>query len=219
VGYTNAGKSTLLNAMTGADTYTADQLFATLDPTTRRVTLPSNRQVLMTDTVGFIQKLPTTLIAAFRATLEEITEADLLLHVVDVSHPNVLQHIEAVEDTLAEIDIPAIPRVLAWNKIDRSSGQALPDISSVSDGYDAAVCVSAERHTGLDELFAAIEHILTANLQTMKLLLPYDRGELVSALFESANVSHQEHTRDGVLLTVQLPPALRDRFKKYQVTE
>ncbi|MFW5709518.1 MAG: GTPase HflX, partial [Chloroflexota bacterium] len=122
VGYTNAGKSTVLTALTGADTYAADQLFATLDPTTRRLTLASGRQVLLTDTVGFIQKLPTTLIAAFRATLEEITEADLLLHIVDISHPNVCQHIESVEDTLAEIDVPAVPRVLVWNKMDKWSG-------------------------------------------------------------------------------------------------
>src|SRR5690606_9229190 len=101
VGYTNAGKSTLLNAITEANVYIADQLFATLDPTTRKVDLPSGKNALLTDTVGFIQKLPTTLVAAFRATLEETVEADLLLHVVDISHPNVVEHIEAVEDTLA----------------------------------------------------------------------------------------------------------------------
>src|SRR5690606_21020024 len=118
VGYTNAGKSTLFRALTGSDVYVADQLFATLDPTTRRLDLPSGRQVLLTDTVGFIQKLPTTLIAAFRATLEEVAAANVIVHVVDASHPNVLQQIEAVEDTLAEIELPPVPRVLVWNKMD-----------------------------------------------------------------------------------------------------
>ncbi|MDQ7034238.1 MAG: GTPase HflX [Anaerolineae bacterium] len=118
VGYTNAGKSTLINALSNSDIYVADQLFATLDPTTRRIVLPSSREVLISDTVGFIQKLPTTLIAAFRATLEEIVEADLILHIVDVSHPSVLSHIETVEDTLAEIDVIDVPRILVWNKMD-----------------------------------------------------------------------------------------------------
>src|SRR5690606_14963759 len=112
VGYTNAGKSTLINAMSDSDVYVADQLFATLDPTTRRVVLPSNREILISDTVGFIQKLPTTLVAAFRATLEEILEADLILHIVDTSHPSVLAHIETVEDTLAEIEASDVPRIL-----------------------------------------------------------------------------------------------------------
>jgi GTP-binding protein HflX len=120
VGYTNAGKSTLLNALSAADIYVADQLFATLDPTTRRIRMPSGREILFTDTVGFIQKLPTTLIAAFRATLEEIVEADILLHVVDMSDPHAAANIEAVEDTLAEIDMPRVPRVLVWNKSDRA---------------------------------------------------------------------------------------------------
>ena len=112
VGYTNAGKSTLINALAGSDVYAADKLFATLDPTTRRVELPDGREILLSDTVGFIQKLPTTLIAAFRATLEEVVETDLILHVADISHRNAAQQIEAVEDTLAEIDAAHIPRLL-----------------------------------------------------------------------------------------------------------
>src|SRR5512140_1892254 len=119
VGYTNAGKSTLLNRLAKSDVYVADQLFATLDPTTRRVELPGSYQALFTDTVGFIQKLPTTLVAAFRATLEEIIEADLLLHVVDISHPNALNQFQSVQDTLDEIGAGRIPEVTALNKIDR----------------------------------------------------------------------------------------------------
>jgi len=216
VGYTNAGKSTVLTALTGADTYAADQLFATLDPTTRRLTLASGRQVLLTDTVGFIQKLPTTLIAAFRATLEEITEADLLLHIVDISHPNVCQHIESVEDTLAEIDVPAVPRVLVWNKMDKWSGPP-PSLPADSDRYHSHVMISAKDGTGIDKLSEAISEALTAQSQSVKLLLPYDRGDLVSYLFETATVEHQEHTRDGVLLRVQMSPEILDRFRAYLV--
>lgn len=219
VGYTNAGKSTLLNALTGTNIYAANQLFATLDPTTRKIALPSNREILLTDTVGFIQKLPTTLVAAFRATLEEVTESNLLLHVVDVSHPNVLQHIEAVEDTLAEIDVPPIPRILVWNKIDRYEDDTPPDLSQVSDGYDRQVQVSAREKSGMDKLLTAIEEVLSHHLSSVKLLVPYERGELVSLLFETGNVESQEHTNEGVLMTVQLPKSLYGRFQEFEVTE
>jgi GTP-binding protein HflX len=219
VGYTNAGKSTLLNALTSSDVYVADQLFATLDPTTRKLDLPSGRQTLLTDTVGFIQKLPTTLIAAFRATLEEITEAELVLHVVDISHPNVLQHIETVEDTLAEIELPPVPRILVWNKIDKWTGDQPPEISNISDGYVAEVMVSAAQHLGLDMLIQTLEKTLTQHSHTVRLLMPYDRGDLVSRLFDSATVEHQEHTNDGIILTVQMPAALEDQFNKYQIVE
>lgn len=218
VGYTNAGKSTVLTALTGADTYAADQLFATLDPTTRRFTLPSGRQVLLTDTVGFIQKLPTTLIAAFRATLEEITEADLLLHIVDLAHPNVCQHIESVEDTLAEIDVPAVPRVLVWNKSDLWSGPP-PALPPGSDNYHAQVVISAKDGTGIDELNEAISAALASQTKLVRLLLPYDRGELVSFLFETATVHKQEHTREGVLLSVQIAPDVLDRLREFLVRE
>jgi GTP-binding protein HflX len=216
VGYTNAGKSTLLKALTGADTYIADQLFATLDPLTRRVDLPSGHQIVATDTVGFIQKLPTTLIAAFRATLEEVAEADLLIHIVDTSHPNVLQHIETVEDTLAEIDVPSIPRILVWNKMDKWGTVPLPERHG-GDSYDAEVRVAAQTGLGTDVLLSTIETILTANSRKVTLLLPYQRGELVSSLFEVATVERQEHTEDGVLLTVQLSASLYERFKQYQI--
>lgn len=220
VGYTNAGKSTLLNAITGARIYAADQLFATLDPTTRRVELPSNRQVLLTDTVGFIQKLPTTLVAAFRATLEEVNEADMLLHVVDVSHSNVMQHIEAVEDTLAEIDVPDIPRILVWNKIDRmEDGFSLDIPEHLLDDYLAQVEISAWQGTGIDNVLVAIDDALTLGQCTMHLLVPYAQGEVVSSLFETASVEYQEHTQDGVKLIVQVPTRLQDRYKSYQITE
>lgn len=216
VGYTNAGKSTLLKAITGLEVYIADQLFATLDPLTRRVDLPSGRNVLMTDTVGFIQKLPTSLIAAFRATLEEITEADLLLHIVDVSHPNVVQHIETVEDTLAAIEMPSVPRILVWNKIDKLDNVKLPERIG-KEKYVAETALSARTGAGISDLLGAIESTLISYLRTVRLQLPYERGDLVSQLFESANVEKQEHTESGVILTVQLPPSLQERFKVFQI--
>jgi GTPase len=216
VGYTNAGKSTLLNTLTNANVYVADQLFATLDPTTRRVSLPSGRAVLFTDTVGFIQKLPTTLIAAFRATLEEVIEADLLLHVVDSSHPNVLQHIEAVEDTLAEIDVPANPRILVWNKTDLLRNRPVPELKDADD-YFRQVAVSAHTGAGLDHLLQAIEEGLSSSLKVTTLLIPYERGDLLSHLFESATVISQEHTADGVKVVAQLPPAVYERYQDYRV--
>ena len=219
VGYTNAGKSTLLRALSGSDIYVADQLFATLDPTTRRIDLPSGRGILITDTVGFIQKLPTTLVAAFRATLEEITEADVLLHIVDTAHPNVVQHIETVEDTLAEIDMPPVPRILVWNKTDLWQHDLLPQFNSGEQKYAAEVVVSAQTGAGMDRLLTTIEEVLSSTLYRMKLLLPYQQGELVSMLHEAAVVEDQEHTENGVLLTVRLPASMAERFGSYRVME
>jgi GTP-binding protein HflX len=217
VGYTNAGKSTLLRTLTGSDIYVANQLFATLDPLARRIDLPSGRNIVVSDTVGFIQKLPTTLVAAFRATLEEVIEADLLVHVVDTSHPNVIQQIETVEDTLAEIDVPPVPRILAWNKLDKWGDAPLP---ARPDGerYTAEVRLSAATGQGISDLLEVVESTLAASFRRVKLLLPYQRGELVSMLFDSATVEAQEHTSEGVLLTVHLPPSLYERYKQYRVS-
>jgi GTPase len=215
VGYTNAGKSTLLNTLTDADAFVADQLFATLDPTTRKLELPSGRQAVISDTVGFIQKLPTTLIAAFRATLEEVAEADLLLHVIDVSHPNVAEHFEAVEDTLAEIDIPPIPRILVYNKADQWSGDELPIAAGEAD-YVASVLISAAKRTGLDELLEAIDAGLATALRTLKLKLPYDRGDLVSMAYEQATVLERQDREDGVYLVARMPAGLAEHMKEFE---
>ena len=217
VGYTNAGKSTLFRALTGSDVYVADQLFATLDPTTRRIDLPAGRQILLTDTVGFIQKLPTTLIAAFRATLEEVAEADIIVHVVDASHHNVLQHIEAVEDTLAEIEVPHIPRILVWNKIDLLNESPINQVKIEELGYSAEVQVSALQKIGLDDLLRIIEETLEQTSYTVTLCLPYQRGDLLSHLHEMATIEDTRHTAEGVIVKVQLTPELYDRFKEYQV--
>ncbi len=215
VGYTNAGKSTLLRALTGADIYIANQLFATLDPTTRRVDLPSGRNILLTDTVGFIQKLPTTLVAAFRATLEEITQADVLLHVVDTTHPNVLEHLETVDDTLAQIDMPDVPRIIVWNKMDLWGDRPLPELPRGIPCV-AQVAVSAQAGSGMDALLTATETALASALYRVRLLLPYERGDLVSQLYDAATVDTRTNTADGVLLTVQLPAALVSRFREYR---
>ncbi len=217
VGYTNAGKSTLLHTLSGADVYIADQLFATLDPTTRRVDLPNGTQILLTDTVGFIQKLPTTLIAAFRATLEEITEADLILEVVDLNEPNASGHIETVEDTLAEIDVPPIPRILVWNKTDKFKGETIPEVSDPQQYFDI-VAISAAKNQGLDKLAAAISRAVSFTLYQIKLFIPYERGDLVSQLHEQAAV-HQQIAKDtGIELTVRLPANLFEQFKQYRIS-
>ncbi|MFC1959412.1 GTPase HflX [Chloroflexota bacterium] len=205
VGYTNAGKSTLLNALTQADVYTADQLFATLDTTTRRVKLPGGQVALCSDTVGFIQKLPTTLIAAFRATLEEIAEADLIVHVADANHPNVLEQIEAVEDTLAVLDLPDIPRLLALNKID-----LLGDNHEFSDfnDYEAVIPISAAHEIALDTLLEHIETILSLEMQHIQLLIPYQRGDLVAKIHDQGQVINENHTPDGVIIEASIKQAL-----------
>lgn len=216
VGYTNAGKSTLMNALSGAGVYVANKLFATLDTTTRRIEGPSGRNFLLSDTVGFIQKLPATLIEAFRATLEGIKEADLILHVVDVSSQYYREHIETVEDTLAQIEVPPVPRVLVLNKVDR-----LPTVPDAEDyavpGYDAIVPVSAQDRINLDLLLRVIEELMKSQLSRMELLIPYNKGDLVAWVYESGIVEDEEHTAVGVRLTASLPPRVAGHLTEYQV--
>ncbi|MDK3161555.1 GTPase HflX [Anaerolineae bacterium CFX9] len=226
VGYTNAGKSTLLRALTGADVYIADQLFATLDPTTRKLELSSGRQTLITDTVGFIQKLPTTLVAAFRATLEEITQADLLLLVADTTQPSVLEQIESVEDTLAEIEMPPVPRILVWNKMDMVAAHNAeveedfrihtPQLHN-AQSYAAIVEVSAVTGEGLPQLLQAIDTTLKQTLYAVRLKIPYDRGDLVSLLHDAGTVESQKHDDDGVILSVRLPARLFEQVRQYRI--
>ena len=211
VGYTNAGKSTLLNALSGADVYVADQLFATLDPTTRRVKLPNGRVVLLTDTVGFIQKLPVTLAAAFRATLEEVAEADVILHVVDSSHPRAVDHVDVVEDTLAEIDATRVPKILVLNKSDVVSGSVF-DLDAVALGYREVVSVSALKKVGLQVLLSAIGQVLSASMVEITRFVPYSDGELMSALYDHGVVLGEEHVEGGVQITARVPAWLASRL-------
>jgi len=215
VGYTNAGKSTLLNQLTDADVYVANKLFATLDPTTRRVELPDGQQVLLTDTVGFIQKLPTTLVAAFRATLEEIAEADLLLHVVDVTHPHALAQAEAVHNTLEFINAEGIPSIPVLNKIDRLSN---PDKAQLAlNSFPNAVAISALRGDGINELLQTIKSRLFESYEPVEVEIPYNLGGLISLFHEEGHVNQIENRYEGVLIQGRLPVRHLTKYKPYLV--
>ncbi|MBW8012704.1 MAG: GTPase HflX [Chloroflexi bacterium] len=217
VGYTNAGKSTLLNWVAQAEVYVADQLFATLDPTTRRIELPGGHSSLVTDTVGFIQKLPTTLIAAFRATLEEITEAELLLHVTDITHPDVSAQARAVEQTLEDIGAAKIPVLTVLNKIDRLED---PDAAQdVLGSFPDAVAVSALKKQGLDELLLAIGNKLYESYEPISVDLPYQEGALIALFHEQGHVKHIEHDRKGVHIEGRIPGRLLARFRAFEAIE
>lgn len=213
VGYTNAGKSTLLNRLSQAGVYVADQLFATLDPTTRRVELPGGNLSLFTDTVGFIQKLPTELVAAFRATLEEITEADLLLHIVDVNHPNAQAQAEAVHQTLIEIEADHIPVLTVLNKIDQLADPLRAQ--QTLEGYPNSVAISAMTGQGIEELLHAVNASLYENYTAIMVKLPYQQGNLISLFHELGQVERLEHIRGGVIMQGRLPGRLLARFQPY----
>ncbi len=212
VGYTNAGKSTLFNALTSAGTLVEDKLFATLDPTTRHLTLPTHQEILLTDTVGFIQKLPTSLIAAFRATLEEVVEADILLEVVDVTHENAVEQSQTVNEVLAELGAAEKPRVTALNKID-----LLADPSEIDTSiYPNAVCISAAQRLNLDALLLKVSEVIAEGMARVRVLLPFDRGDLVELFHRRGQVHQQEDRADGVFLTGLLPHSLAGAFAQYE---
>ena len=200
-GYTNAGKSTLMRALTHADVVVADQLFATLDPTTRRIQLPNGRDATVSDTVGFVSKLPHDLVEAFRSTLEEVTRADLIVHVADASTPEIEQQIEAVWGVLAEIGADGIAEVLALNKMDlvgRDSRERL--VARFPD----ATPISAVRGEGLDVLLEHVAVAIPRFPRSVTVLLPHDRGDLVAMLHREAQVLSEEPREDGVLLRARV---------------
>ncbi|MCL4268056.1 MAG: GTPase HflX [Anaerolineales bacterium] len=215
VGYTNAGKSTLLNRLSKADVYVADQLFATLDPTTRRVQLPGDNLALITDTVGFIQKLPTSVVAAFHATLEEIAEADLLLHVVDISHPNALGQFQAVQETLEEIGASHIPMVTALNKMDRLKNPE--NARKVLEQFPKSVAISALAGTGINDLLLLVQEELFEAYVPVNVRLPYKEGALISLFHELGQVERVEHERGGVQMQGRLPGRLLAQFSAFQI--
>jgi GTPase len=204
VGYTNAGKSTLFGALTGADAYIADQLFATLDPTVRRITLPGGTPVVVADTVGFIRELPHELVAAFQSTLTEAREATLLLHVVDASDPRRDEHIAQVDAVLTEIGAQEIPQILVYNKIDRLDFQ--PRVDRGAEGQATAAWISAEKRLGLDLLIGAIAERIARFARAARVRVPASAGALRSRLYAAKAVREERSADDGSIeLLVELP--------------
>lgn len=215
VGYTNAGKSTLLNTLARAEVYVANQLFATLDPTTRRVELPGGHTVLFTDTVGFIQKLPTQLVAAFRATLEEISEADLLVHVVDITHPSAQAQWQSVMATLEEIGAGGIPVLTVFNKMDRLKDPAVLEEASAAIGN--TLPISGLTGQGLPDFVRTLETMLYETLTPVHVHLPYQQGQLISMFHEHGQITRVEHVRGGVQIQGFIPGRMLTRFQSFQV--
>lgn len=213
VGYTNAGKSTLLNTLTNSDIYAKDQLFATLDPTTRQLTLPNKQEIIITDTVGFIQRLPHQLIAAFRSTLEVVTEADLLVHVIDVSHELYIEQAAAVHEVLKEIGAETKPVITVYNKIDK-----LPPDSKLADRLaleEDTVCISAAKKLNLETLQQMIESHLKSKAVEVTLCIPYAETAKAAQLHETANVLEQEYTENGAVMKVILPVEDLEAYNEY----
>lgn len=213
VGYTNAGKSTLLNTLTNSDIYAKDQLFATLDPTTRQLTLPNKQEIIITDTVGFIQRLPHQLIAAFRSTLEVVTEADLLVHVIDVSHELYKEQAAAVHEVLKEIGAETKPVITVYNKIDK-----LPPDSKLADRLtleEDTVCISAAKKLNLEALQQMIESHLKSKAVEVTLCIPYAETAKAAQLHETANVLEQEYTENGAVMKVILPVEDLEVYNEY----
>jgi GTP-binding protein HflX len=212
VGYTNAGKSTLLNTLTQSGVLTEDRLFATLDPTVRRVLLPTRRPALLVDTVGFIQKLPHDLVAAFRATLEEVTEADLLVHVIDASHPRWTEQRDAVEQVLRELGAAGKPRVVALNKADRLSREALRDVMAEEP---QGILVSALRGVGLRHLLRAISRSLPDLARRVRLAIPHREAGALAQVYAQGRVLRREETGEEIVVEADVPAAALARLRRY----
>jgi GTP-binding protein HflX len=209
VGYTNAGKSTLMNALSGADVLVADQPFATLDPTTRRMPLAGGAAILVSDTVGFVNKLPPTLVAAFRATLEELDDADLLVHVVDVGHPNLHERLIVVKETLQSLGLAERPGLVVFNKTDTlrgPEGDALRE--ALGAEFPRAVFTSARTGEGLDELRDQLAKLAAAGWKHVKVTVGYPDGALVQRVRERGALRATEYGERGIEIDADVPPDL-----------
>ena len=216
VGYTNAGKSTLLNRLTHSDALVENQLFSTLDPTTRRLHLPGGEMVLLSDTVGFVQRLPHQLVEAFRSTLEEVVEADLLLHVVDAGRPEVDERIAAVRAVLAEIGAGNRPELMVWNKRDLATAS---DIDHLLAGVRGSVAVSGATGEGIDQLPTAIAERLRALDRVVELVVPYERGDVLAALHRVGEVLVEVHDDGGTRVRARLSDPVFSRFRGFVTAE
>lgn len=211
VGYTNAGKSTLINKLTDAGVLAEDKLFATLDTTTRKVELPNGSEILLTDTVGFIQKLPHHLVQAFRATLEELKYADILLHVVDASNPNRQEQMQVVYKTLDDLGCEDTPVITIFNKMDRDVELPLP----IDTRAREIVQVSAFRGDGLEVMLGSVENLLKSFRKSLVALVPYTEGGLIGWVHGRCEIIREEHTAEGVLLEVYVDEESANRLEKY----
>ena len=215
VGYTNAGKSTLLNALTGAEVLEEDKLFATLDPTTRRLRLPTNQNVLLTDTVGFIRKLPHRLVEAFKATLEEVVQADLLLHVVDISHPQAGEQIRAVNSVLEDIGAAGKPTLMVFNKIDRLENGEL--VARFLEQYPNSVAVSAATCEGFPSLSAELGIQLRPSREFVELNVPHSEPAVIARLHAVGQVVERDYNGESARFKARIPPHLRAEFAPFIV--
>ena len=217
VGYTNAGKSTLLNALTGSAVFAEEKMFATLDPTTRRLRLPTNQNVLLTDTVGFIRKLPHGLVEAFKATLEEVVEADLLLHVVDMSHPQAEEQILAVNSVLEEIGAAGKPTIMVFYKIDRFEKEDL--LNKFYERFPHAVGISAKTGAGIPSLLAELSTQLRPIREFVELDVPHHNTALIARLHEVAQVIERNYEGVSAKFKARIPPHFHSEFAPYIVQE
>ena len=213
VGYTNAGKSTLLNLLTGADVLTEDKLFATLDPTTRSFVLPNKQRVLLTDTVGFLRKLPHTLIESFKATLEEVSEADLLIHIVDLSHPRVDDQMEAVENVIKELNAFGKQTLIVFNKIDNLPNRELAE--TYVSRFPGSVAISARTGEGVHKLVQALQDSLSAWRLRSHFKIPASESALIAEIHRVGHVLELKYEGNDAIMVAHVPPELAQKLERY----
>jgi len=215
VGYTNAGKSTLLNLLTGADVVTENKLFATLDPTTRSLVLPNKQRVLLTDTVGFLRKLPHTLIESFKATLEEVNEADLLIHIVDLSHPRVDEQMAAVDTVIKELDAFGKQTLIVFNKIDNLQNHELAE--TYVERFPGSVAISARTGEGVNNLVCALQEALSSWRLRSRYRIPASEAALIAEIHRVGHVLELKYEGDHTLIVAHVPPHLESKLAQYSL--